>query len=107
MTDGARLLGEFLRRNGLTQLAAGRAIGVSDPTIHDWVTGAKRPRAHHREAVAVWTSSEVPCDAWLTEQERVCAGTIRPFVAPSLESEGATGESATSATAKPTGTDGV
>lgn len=99
MTDGAVQLAEFLRRNGLTQISAAGALGVSDPTIHDWVTGSKRPKAHHREVIAVWTRGEVTIDAWLTAQERAATQLVRPFV-PSLSS----GEH--SATASPaTGTD--
>lgn len=79
MTNGGRLLAEFLKRNGLTQLAASRAIGVSDPTIHDWVTGSKRPRAHHRDAISVWTNEDVPADAWLTDEERAGTMAVRPF----------------------------
>lgn len=79
MTNGGRLLAEFLKRNGLTQLAASKALGVSDPTIHDWVTGSKRPRAHHRETIAVWTNEEVPSDSWLTDEERAATEVVRPF----------------------------
>ncbi len=79
MTDGATRLAEFLKRNGLTQLAAAEALGVSDPTVHDWVTGAKRPRAHHREAISVWTGGEISSDSWLVDEERVAMAAVRPF----------------------------
>lgn len=79
MSDGATLLRGFLDRNDVTQLAASVALGVSDPTINDWVNGAKRPRAHHREAIAVWTHGEVPITAWLLEAEAEKMANVRPF----------------------------
>lgn len=80
MTNGAKWLADFLKRNGLTQLAAAEALGVSDPTIHDWVTGSKRPRAHHREVIAVWTRGEVTAQSWLEDKERAAMAAVRPFV---------------------------
>lgn len=79
MTDGAIRLLAFLERNRLTQLAAARALSVSDPTIHDWVNGKKRPRAHHRDAIATWTNGDVPVDSWLDAQERAAMSAVRPF----------------------------
>lgn len=79
MTDGATLLGAFLRAHAITQLACANALGVSDPTVHDWVTGSKRPRANHRDAIAVWTRGEVPADAWLTAEELGARSAVRPF----------------------------
>lgn len=80
MTDGAVRLADFLARNKLTQLAAAAALKVSDPTVHDWVNGKKRPKAHHREAIATWTSGDVPVDAWLEPHEREAMAEVRPFV---------------------------
>lgn len=79
MTDGARRLAAFLKRNGITQLGAGEALGVSDPTVHDWVTGSKRPKAHHRDAIATWTRGEVGTELWLTAEERASRKAVRPF----------------------------
>lgn len=80
MVDGSSLLREFLQKHDVTQLAASKALGVSDPTIHDWVKGTKRPRAHHREAIAVWTGGEIPIEAWLRDDERAAMADVRPFV---------------------------
>ncbi len=79
MSDGATLLRGFLDRNDVTQKAASIALDVSDPTINDWVNGAKRPRAHHRDAIAVWTRGEVPASAWLLEAEAEKMANVRPF----------------------------
>ena len=81
-TRGATLLQAFLKKNGLTQLAASEALRVSDPTIHDWVQGTKRPRTHHREAIAVWTNGEVPTEAWLRDDERASMKSVQPFTPP-------------------------
>lgn len=81
MTPGASLLEAFLRVNSITQMAASKALGVSDPTIHDWVSGAKRPRAHHRKAIDVWTGGSVPELAWATDDERVALAKVGPFIA--------------------------
>jgi hypothetical protein len=82
MTDGAVLFAAFIERNAITLVAAGKALGVSGPTIYDWSTGKKRPRWHHREAIAVWTRDDVPADSWLTDDERAAMRDVRPFVPP-------------------------
>lgn len=79
MTDGAVRLAAFLRKNGITQLSAAESLGVSDPTVHDWVTGSKRPRAHHRDAIATWTHGEVGTESWLTAEEQASRQAVRPF----------------------------
>lgn len=79
---GASRLRKFLKKHEVTQLAASKALGVSDPTIHDWVHGIKRPRAHHREAIAVWTRDEVPVASWLLPEEREAMADVQPFETP-------------------------
>jgi DNA-binding transcriptional regulator YdaS (Cro superfamily) len=101
LTSAAELLQAFLQRNGVTQVAAGLALGVSGPTIYDWVAGKKRPRTHHREAIALWTNGEVVVDAWLDDSERATVAGVRPFVASADES----GEHSAAATPS-TGTEG-
>lgn len=84
---GPSLFRRFLKKHEVTQLAASKALGVSDPTIHDWVHGIKRPRAHHREAIAVWTGDRVPVASWLLDEERHAVAEVRPFLAGASESE--------------------
>ena len=79
MSKGAGLLRKFLERNGITKIAAAAALGVSDPTVHDWATGSKRPRTHHRETIQVWTSGAVPADSWTFPEERAAATGVVPF----------------------------
>jgi transcriptional regulator with XRE-family HTH domain len=76
---GADLLRDFLRQHELTQSAAGRALGVTPPTIHDWLKGVKRPRASMRAAIELWTSGAVPGGAWGTSKDRRRLQRIEPF----------------------------
>ena len=108
-TRGATLLQAFLKKNGLTQLAASEALRVSDPTIHDWVQGTKRPRTHHREAIAVWTNGEVPTEAWLRDDERASMRSVQPFTPPPPADSGtelADDETPADGATTPTGTHG-
>jgi DNA-binding transcriptional regulator YdaS (Cro superfamily) len=82
MPDAATRFREFLVRHNVTQLAAGVALGVSDPTVNAWVNGDKRPVAHHREAIAVWTHGEIPAEAWLEEAESEKVARVVPFAPP-------------------------
>ena len=51
------MLGRFLQRYGITQAAAALALKVSESTLHDWLTGAKAPRADSRWIVERWTGA--------------------------------------------------
>lgn len=45
-------LAKYIERSGLTQSAVGDAVGVSYPTVSDWVRGVKRPRPERVAALA-------------------------------------------------------
>lgn len=79
LTSGAVLLREFIEDNKLSQKQAADALGVKPPTIHEWITGAKRPRAEHREAISIWTHGSVPVANWLLEEERAAIAGAVPF----------------------------
>ena len=79
VTAGARLLRGFLKKNSITQADAAEAIGVSNPTVHDWLVGSKRPRPMHRKAIAVWTSAEVPAASWESAREEQKVANVQPF----------------------------
>jgi transcriptional regulator with XRE-family HTH domain len=100
MFDGATLLRRFINRHGVTQFAASQALGVSDPTVNDWLKGVKRPVAHHRDAIAIWTNGEVPVESWVRNSERDAVARVRPFVPVERESGALPSD-----TAKSTGTD--
>jgi transcriptional regulator with XRE-family HTH domain len=63
-------LAAFLEENGLTQRQLARALGVSDPVVHDWLSGDRRPRDVHRRGIAAFTRGRIPFDAWLSDEER-------------------------------------
>jgi DNA-binding transcriptional regulator YdaS (Cro superfamily) len=77
--EGPEKLSQFLQAHGLTQRAAASAVGVSAPTMHDWITGAKRPSSRHRESIERWTNGEVAAAAWATEDEQQAVRAIEPF----------------------------
>ncbi len=81
MQDGKCLLAEFLKRNGISQRAAAAALGVSAPNMHDWLAGAKRPRAENRVAIDRWTAGAVPAASWSTPDELSNLETVEPFKA--------------------------
>jgi hypothetical protein len=85
MTDretsrGAALLDEFLKSKGRGAAArCAEDLSVSAPTIHDWVSGVKRPKGPRREALEIWTGGAVPRDAWDLAGERAVLDTVKPF----------------------------
>ncbi len=79
LCEGAQLLREFIRSHGLADAAAAAAIGVSAPTMHEWLSGTYRPRVEHRRAIEKWTSAYVPESAWQTAEERETAEGIKAF----------------------------
>ncbi len=87
MTSGAAQLHRFLKSNRITQSSMAIALGVSGPTIHDWVSGSKRPRAHYREAIAIWTNGAVPVDSWIQDDERQAVSIVRPFATHDMHHE--------------------
>lgn len=87
ISRGATLLDAFVRAQGRGMAAkTARALGVSPPTIHDWMSGVKRPKGPRREALEVWTGGAVPRDAWDLDGERDVLTTVRPFEPPAATS---------------------
>lgn len=69
LTGGARLMERYLTEKGLKQTHAAKALDVSDPTVSDWLSGEKRPRAETRDLIETWTGGAVPAGAWKTAEE--------------------------------------
>lgn len=86
VTAGAGLLRDFLAKHGLSQRAAGAALYVEGPTIHDWVHCKKRPSARHRAAIEVWTGGEVPASSWVSEEDNEIVRDVKPFAPPAKSS---------------------
>ena len=77
--SGRKLFCAFLKRNDITDLAAGKALQVSNVTVHDWKHGVKAPRETNRQNIEVWTHGEVPASAWPAHER----ADVAPFERPS------------------------
>lgn len=64
---------------GRTQTAIARAIGVTQPSVRDWMMGLSRPRDAQRIAVERLTDGFVERDSWMTEDERDRAEGVEPM----------------------------
>jgi len=62
--DARATLRDFLDHHGITFSGAAMALSVSVATISQWISGARRPGATHREAIDRWTGGRVPRAAW-------------------------------------------
>jgi transcriptional regulator with XRE-family HTH domain len=87
MYDGQRLLREFIDQRKLPLRAVAEALHVTHPAVLQWLDGTARPSAPFREAIAKWTSGEVPTESWLEPKEAtriddVKPCTVAPVVAP-------------------------
>jgi hypothetical protein len=69
-SEGQRLFARFRRESGKTILGIAGALGVSGPTVHDWLWARKSPSVAHRRAVELMTYGLVPAAAWETAEER-------------------------------------
>ena len=79
LTRGATLLRSFLDANRISVTAAARAVGVRHPVVLDWLSGAKRPAANARAAIAIWTSGRVYPEAWRTDEEWQALARVQPL----------------------------
>lgn len=70
-TEGRTLLVKALEEHGLSQAAAARLLGISQPTVNAWCTGSKRPEPEWRERIEAEFS--VPRASWYTRSERSIA----------------------------------
>lgn len=59
-----RLLVEWRTALGLSQGAAAKKLGVSQPTLSDWEAGNKRARTVQALKVAKRTEGKVPVTSW-------------------------------------------
>jgi transcriptional regulator with XRE-family HTH domain len=67
---GSDLLRSELDAKGIRAAEAARQLGVSKPTIGDWLSGASRPTAARALLVATWSEGRVPVESWETDEER-------------------------------------
>jgi transcriptional regulator with XRE-family HTH domain len=61
----------FRAKAGISQAEAGRQLRVSGPTVSDWESAEKRPKADVRDRIETWSGGEVPAIEWKLSDERV------------------------------------
>lgn len=67
---GNDALSRWLALHGVAQATCGRALGVTQTAVSDWVRGRKSPEIRYRAALERWTSGAVPASAWPAAAER-------------------------------------
>lgn len=76
-TEGQKAFDAFLRDHKLTLAAAAEVLGVSEPAVHGWRTGEKRPVDFQRAKIEAWTGIKAP--TWRTPEEAEDIGAVQPF----------------------------
>lgn len=62
MNEGARLLREWVRAEGVSQAAAARKVGVDSSALNRWANGARRPTLPM--ALRLQDVCGIPLDKW-------------------------------------------
>lgn len=63
-TKGAVALRRVAQERGLSKSAIARAIGVSHPTVIDWMRGYKRPSWPNRFRIRDWSDGTITAESW-------------------------------------------
>jgi transcriptional regulator with XRE-family HTH domain len=80
--DGAELLGAFLKTNAIGREVAARALGVTRVTVWSWLSRESTPSDVLQDAIATWTSDEVPKSSWPSTDRRKSPPVVVPFEKP-------------------------
>ena len=75
---GVALLREELSRRGIRPAEAARQLGVSKPTMGEWLAGGLRPSFLRRPEIRSWSEGRIPEDSWLTAEERARLALVPP-----------------------------
>ena len=67
-TEGARLLAKWLSDNERSGADLAVELGVTTSNVTQWVGEVIRPRDHMRRAIERITG--IPCESWMTAEER-------------------------------------
>lgn len=82
----AKLLKNWLNRHEVSPEALADKIGVSKPTIYNWIKGTATPqRSVDREMIATATNGEIQPIGWVTEQERAAIAACTPIETSAAE----------------------
>jgi hypothetical protein len=65
-SEGQRLFARFHRESDKSLNAIAKEIGVSGPTVHDWIWARKSPSVTHRRKVEAITCGLIPAASWET-----------------------------------------
>jgi len=77
--NAPRLLKRFREGAGLSHRQAAKQLGVSHAALIAWEGGKNNPAPEMRQAIARWTSDEVPADRWPPNGQRARrAAKVRP-----------------------------
>lgn len=75
--EAPRLLEVWLQESGVTQAVLADAIGVSEPTLTEYVKRRRCPRDLTRQKIRRATCGAVPIDAWDSAEERADVRRVR------------------------------
>lgn len=64
VTEGAKALRRVAQDRGLSKTAIAREIGVSHPTVIDWLRGHKRPSWPNRFRIRDWSGGAITAESW-------------------------------------------
>lgn len=65
--DGARIIREALKSNGLSQNALAHKLGAGQQTVNQWATGKRKPSGAWRKLLEIVLG--IPEHVWLTDDE--------------------------------------
>jgi transcriptional regulator with XRE-family HTH domain len=79
--NGARAFSAWLRKHGISQAAAAKALGVSQPTVHYWLQAVRPalPSEAIRRDIERWTDGEVLAESWPLGDRRQKAPRVKPL----------------------------
>lgn len=80
-TRGRKLLLQWVSEDpaGRTQTAIGRALGVTQPSVADWMSGKSRPKPDQRVGLERLSGGAIERDSWMTPGERKRLDAVRPM----------------------------
>lgn len=82
----AKLLKNWLNELGMSAEALAEKVGVTKPTIYDWIRGTARPvKALHQQKLAKLSNGRLQPLGWQTADERAELDSCAPLAATGTE----------------------
>lgn len=66
-------LGRYIGEERGARASFARLLEISEPTLHDYLRGYKRPRQERRLRIQILTKGQVRADDWMLPHERAIA----------------------------------